>query len=61
VTEEQRLAAAGSTDVRPTNVRSGFLAATGGPFGPALLGLLLLAVGVVVRRRTRAVPDLSGL
>jgi hypothetical protein len=44
-----------------TSVRTGFLAATGGPFGPALAGLLLLVVGVVVRRRLRSVPDLSGL
>lgn len=44
-------------------VRTRLLLATpGGSFGPAPAGrLLLLAVGVVVRRRIRSVPDLSGL
>jgi glucose/arabinose dehydrogenase len=55
--------AAGTTDVRPLtpSERKSFLAATGGLFGPAALGLLLLAVAVLVRRRARVVPDLSGL
>jgi cytochrome c len=53
----------GTTGVRPLtpSERQGILAVTGGPFGPVALGALLLAGGMLLRRRSRVAPDLSGL
>jgi hypothetical protein len=58
----QRVEATGVTGVRPvaSSARS-VLAATGGPVVPGVVALLLCAVAVLVRRRTRVVSDLRGL